>query len=164
MRTVDRDLDRILALLRNRIRERGFTQLEVQQALGWGRSYVSQLVTKQKSLRVEHVLLILNVISVKPEDFFGEIYQFGKFSEARPRRRGERGCRAAPSLPDADVLADLRRVRGLLEGVVTVLTQKQLITDDDLESRPPVAGESDEMLHPEGKSQRPDGPRRPLPG
>ena len=57
MRAVERDLDRILSLLRNRIRERGFTQLEVQETLGWGRSYISQLVTRQKSLRVEHVLM-----------------------------------------------------------------------------------------------------------
>ena len=53
MRRVDRDLDRILTLLRNRIRERGFNQLEVQEALGWGRSYISQLLTQQKSLRID---------------------------------------------------------------------------------------------------------------
>ena len=38
MLSVDRELDRVLTLLRNKIRERGFTQLEVQEALSWGRS------------------------------------------------------------------------------------------------------------------------------
>ncbi len=38
MRKVERDLDRILTGLRNAIRERGFTQLEAQEVLGWGRS------------------------------------------------------------------------------------------------------------------------------
>ena len=74
--TVERELESVLTLLRNKIRERGFTQLEVQEALGWGRSYISQLLTKQKSLRIEQVLLILNVIGVDPSEFFGELYHF----------------------------------------------------------------------------------------
>ena len=45
-----------------------------------GRSYISQLLTKQKSLRVEQVLLILNVIGVEPRRFFAELYVDG----ARP--------------------------------------------------------------------------------
>ncbi len=53
--------------------QRGYTQLEVQQELGWGRSYISQLVTKQKSPRVEQVLLILGVIGVDPAEFFAEL-------------------------------------------------------------------------------------------
>ncbi len=71
---VQREVDRYLTLLRNKIRERGFTQLQVQEALGWGRSYISQLLTRQKALRIEQVLLILSVIGVDPREFFGEIY------------------------------------------------------------------------------------------
>ena len=88
MITVERELDSVLTLLRNKIRERGFTQLEVQEALGWGRSYISQLLTKQKSLRIEQVLLILNVIGVDPSEFFGELYHFPASGSAYedPRR------------------------------------------------------------------------------
>ena len=46
MRQVDREVDRYLTLLGNLIRRQSYTQLEVQQALGWGRSYISQLVTR----------------------------------------------------------------------------------------------------------------------
>ncbi len=130
MRTVDHDLDRILNLLRQRIRERGFTQKEVQGALGWGRSYVSQLMTRKKSLRLEHVLLILKVIGVKPEDFFGEIYHFGG-----PYRRRERAGRAAPS-PAAEaaaLVADLRGSMALFRRLVGLLKQKRLITAADLD-------------------------------
>ncbi len=132
MRIVERELDRILALLRKSIRERGFTQVEVQEKLGWGKSYISQLVTGQKSLRVEHVLMILNVIDVKPEDFFAEIYQFGAaFGPASPARR------AAPPKPEeidaADHGADLHRLRLLHEALVSVLTRKRLIKTADLE-------------------------------
>ena len=57
----------MLMVLRSKIRGRGLTQLEVQDRLGWGRSYISQLVTRQKSLRVEQLVLILEVIGVEPE-------------------------------------------------------------------------------------------------
>ena len=74
MRQTEAELNRYLTLLRDKIRERGHTQLEVQGALGWGRSYISQLLTKQKALRVEQVLLILKVIAVDPVEFFGSQY------------------------------------------------------------------------------------------
>ncbi len=74
MRQVERELDRCLTLLRDKIREQGFTQLEVQEALGWGRSYISQLLTRQKNLRIDQVVMIMNVIGVEPAEFFGELY------------------------------------------------------------------------------------------
>ena len=114
----ERELDRVLTLLRNKIRERGFTQLEVQEALSWGRSYISQLLTKQKSLRVEQVLLILEVIGVKPGEFFGELYHFPQ-GEA-PRRGGEvyptHGMSGYGSSMIHEVTGEIegRRVRSLL--------------------------------------------------
>lgn len=72
--SVSRDIDTILSALRRSIQNRGFTQQEVQTALGWGRTYISQLFRKQKILRVEQVLSILHVIGVRPRTFFAEIY------------------------------------------------------------------------------------------
>ncbi|MCP3957036.1 MAG: helix-turn-helix transcriptional regulator [bacterium] len=112
---------------------RGYTQLEVQQDLGWGRSYISQLLTKQKSLRIDQALMILRVVGVDPGDFWAEVYRFGPFSETRPGRRGPSRRCATPLPPDGDMLADLRRSKRLLEGVVTVLIQKRLITAEDLD-------------------------------
>jgi transcriptional regulator with XRE-family HTH domain len=74
MDAIEKEVDRVLTLLRNKIRERGFTQLEVQSTLGWGRSYISQLLTKQKGLRVEQVLRILEVIGVDAFQFYAELY------------------------------------------------------------------------------------------
>ncbi len=135
MRTVDRDLGRILAALRNHIRERGFTQLEVQEALGWGRSYISQLVNQQKSLRIEQVLRILKVINVEPAEFWSEIFHFGDFSPGRPERRARR---PVPSPLEAwgepSLHAEMRRTKILFEAIVTVLMHKNLITPDDLDA------------------------------
>ena len=67
-------IDTILRALQEKIQDQGFTQKEVQEALGWGRTYISQLVRGQKSLRIEQIILILRVIKVRPADFFAEIY------------------------------------------------------------------------------------------
>lgn len=137
MRTIERELDRVLTLLRNKIRERGFTQLEVQEALGWGRSYISQLLTKQKSLRIEQVLLILNVIGVDPGAFFSELYHF-------PGTGGPEGSRSYQASAQADVFArggigaddELKRsfdeLQSLMRGLVRLLTSKGLVEADEL--------------------------------
>ena len=71
---VDPEVDRILMLLRLKIKNHGFTQIQVQEALNWKGSYVSQLLSRNKSLRVEQVLQILAVIGVEPFDFFCNIH------------------------------------------------------------------------------------------
>lgn len=144
MSSAEKELDRVLTLLRNKIRERGFTQLEVQESLAWGRSYISQLLTKQKSLRVEQVLLILEVIGVEPGEFFGELYQYPhsgarvrgvEYGETRrPRNAYEPSAVAeTPSTYDgADVAKNFEGVRSLLRGLVLLLVDKNLINVDEL--------------------------------
>ena len=48
--------------------------MKLQEVLGWGSSYISQLLTRQKALRIEPVLMILNVIGETPQAFFAELY------------------------------------------------------------------------------------------
>ena len=114
MVTVEREVDRYLTLIRNLVRSQGFTQLEIQEALGWGRSYISQLVTKQKALRVEQVLLILRVIGVDPREFFSELY------------RWHPGYSAAAGNDD---FSELRRD---IHGLANLLLEKQLISLEEL--------------------------------
>ncbi len=90
--TVDRrrvaaELERLVAHLRMTLRQAGFTQLEVQETVGWGHSYISQLFTRQKLLRVDQVLLILAVIGVEPAEFFREVYPPGARLIAEELRR-----------------------------------------------------------------------------
>ena len=126
---VDGDLARIRSLLRRKIHERGFTQKEVQEFLGWGRHYVSMLVTGRKPIRVEQVLLILNVIGVTPEEFWGEVYGFGEPRTPRNRRSG------SPLPPDRGRrwLEDLAAMRKLFDSVVGALQKKALIDSAGLE-------------------------------
>ncbi len=122
-------MDRYLTLLRNKIRERGFTQLEVQEALSWGRSYISQLLTKQKSLRVEQVLLILNVIGVEPAEFFAELH--GTF---RPSTAWSERPVGVPMEQGQGVSLgqEVAKFKAALEAVVGLLIDKRMVTSSDL--------------------------------
>ncbi len=110
-KAVERDVERILTRLRGAIRERGYTQLEVQKALGWGRSHISRLLTRQQSLRVDHVHMILDVIGVQPGDFWAEVYSFRQ------------------PAPAADPRSQSR-----LDALIALLVQKRLVTPGELES------------------------------
>lgn len=132
MRAVKRDLNRILNVLRYFIEQRGYTQLEVQETLGWGRSYISQLLKQHKALRFDQILLVLNVINVDPGEFWAEVYpphQVRAFNR-RPRGRG-RGASIQSGTIDS---IELQPLRTLLNAVVKTLTDKQLITTEDFEA------------------------------
>ena len=122
MATVTRDIGRILTLVRDKIRDRGFTQLEVQAKLGWGRSYISQLLTKQKQLRVDQLLTILDVLGVAPGDFFAELY---------PQQPDPFGLAPAPTAA-GELAADYRRLRALLRGLVQVLVDKDVVSVEEI--------------------------------
>ncbi len=122
MRQVDREVDRYLTLLSDKIRGRGFTQLEVQEALGWGRSYISQLVTKQKSLRLDQVLLILSVIGVEPAEYFAELYRPRAAYYSAPRDSGQA----------AALRQELPKLKAYLRAVKALLLDKGLISADEL--------------------------------
>ena len=139
--SVEKEVERILTLLRNKIRERGFTQLEVQEKLGWGRSYISQLLTKQKSLRVEQVLLILETIRVDPKDFYAELYQFPR-PEVRLRNLDEYADPQHGDWPFGPALVAegigesygefYRQLRAMVRGLVQLLVDKEVMTLEEI--------------------------------
>lgn len=141
MTDVDREIDRALLLLRNKIRERGFTQLEVQQRLHWGRSYVSQLLTKQKSLRLEQLVRILDVLGVERAQFFSELYP--PSAQGLAARSGVTvhpgaGPGAGSDLGVAGSVADLsrslRELRSLVRGLANLLVGRGILAADELEA------------------------------
>lgn len=122
MLTVEREVDRYLTLIRNKIHERGYTQLQVQEALGWGRSYISQLLTKQKALRIEQVLFILGVLGIDPAEFFGELYGTPPY------------YRAQQTPLDVDMDRELEELRGLVRGLGKLLLDRNLISAEELDA------------------------------
>ncbi len=156
MSIVQSEIDRALTLIRNKIREQGFTQLEVQEALSWGRSYISQLLTKQKSLRVEQILLILDVIGVEPAEFYSELYRLKPsdhpdLDDSRAEGRYRSVTYDSPSKMAGPGNSDRSFVElsSLLRGLARLLVDKQVINIDELtstvkecESRPMMPGKN----------------------
>lgn len=141
---IEKEVDRILTLLRNKIRERGFTQLEVQEKLNWGRSYISQLLTKQKSLRVEQVLMILETIKVEPKDFFAELYQFPRpdyrlrsLDDYADAQFGE--PMMSPTLVNeatgesySEFYRNYRQLRAMVRGLVQLMVDREMVSLEEI--------------------------------
>ncbi len=98
----------------------------MQAELGWGRSYISQLLTRQKCLRMEQVLLILGVIGIQPAEFFSELYL------AQPY--GAEHLAPTSGAVEAPVASSqgLRDLRALVHRLADCLINKEFITAEDL--------------------------------
>ena len=68
------EVQEVLELVGQMMKRQKRTQLEIQQELGWGRSYISQLMTGQKSLRLDQLVALLTALRVRPPVFFAELY------------------------------------------------------------------------------------------
>ncbi len=135
MTTVERNVDRLLDVLRTTIRESGWTQVEIQRKLGWGRSYISQILGKQKNVYIDQVALILKVIGVEPGDFYAKVFPPSERPEpprGRPARRQIEALRRE--------LAESWRHEARLGGLVSVLVTKGVITEGELERAVEAAG------------------------
>lgn len=157
--TVRKEVERILTLLRLEIQEQGFTQREVQDALGWGRTYISQLLRRQKALRFEQIIQILSVIGVHPSSFFARLYlsqredALGQDPEQEfpwqgPRKRPLGGWptwdQDVPSTPTPNSTAPV-------DGLIRLLVSKRLIDLEEyaasveaVEADPPQDPRADE--------------------
>ena len=124
----DREVDRFLTLLGNMIRKQRFTQLRIQKALGWGKSYISQLITKQKALRLQQMLSILEVIGVDPAEFFAELYGI-PLGGAPPPDTGEK-----------DLRRQLEDFRASVYNLLDLLLERELISAEDLSAAVEAAG------------------------
>ena len=81
-------------------------------------------MTKQKCLRLEQVLLILEVIGAEAVEFFCELYWPGApYAASRS---------AAPPGQTEEQQGELRDVQAQLRGLVRLLVEKRVISDEEL--------------------------------
>ncbi len=119
-RWIASELLRARGTLREVIRSSPLTQSEIQARLGWGRTYITQLLNGQKSLRLEQLLRILAALGIAPGEFFRSLYgQGGLPPAAGGARRGEAG---------------LHRVDVVLRALVELLLHKRVIRQPELEA------------------------------
>lgn len=119
-----------LTLLSKKICGRGFTELEVEQALSWERGHIQQLTAGLKDLKVAEVLQILGVIGVEPKAFLIESYGTPPRSEVSP--------------------AELAELSTLVDSLANLLVKHQVVTAGELARA--VARQAGKDLLPEAEA------------
>lgn len=66
----DPDMTRVRAVLRDAVRLSSWTNRDIERKLGLSPGYLSRLFGGRIDLRIEHVLILCDVIGLQPGDFF----------------------------------------------------------------------------------------------
>ncbi len=124
--------------LKRKIREAGLTYKEVEERSGMGRDYLRQVLRGSVKLRFEHVLRLLDVLGVRPAEFFAEVYGAAPAAPPAP-------LPAQPRDPSFDeLLRVLQRSFTNLQSALSEMHAKEgrgakraADLDDELDDRPP---------------------------
>jgi transcriptional regulator with XRE-family HTH domain len=145
--TIDDEVRRATKLLETVMQAAGLTRKDLDQKLGAGPGYVSQVLTGRMELKFRHVLAILRALEVEPSVFFQTLYP-----ENRPStdavvmeeflRRFQRLGFGAPPAPAAPSL-DPQELEKLIQSAVRAAL-----------SEPP------EQVSPEGKEPSVESARK----
>jgi len=71
---VEVEVERVCESLREAIRRKKSSLRNVEQALGQGRGYMSQLLGGNVDIKLKHIFKVLAVIGVEPDEFFLNVY------------------------------------------------------------------------------------------
>lgn len=128
--TIDDEVRRATKLLETVMQAAGLTRKDLDQKLGAGPGYVSQVLTGRMELKFRHILAILRALEVDPTVFFQTLYPENRPStdavvmEEFLRRFQKLGFGAQPAPPPAPPVGpqELERmiqnaVRAALAGV-----------------------------------------------
>ncbi|MEA2602017.1 MAG: hypothetical protein QOF89_3009 [Acidobacteriota bacterium] len=120
--TIDDEVRRATKLLETVMQAAGLTRKDLDQKLGAGPGYVSQVLTGRMELKLRHILAILHALEVEPSVFFQTLYP-----ENRPStdavvmeeflRRFQRLGFGAPPAPPAPSL-DPQELEKLIQSAV----------------------------------------------
>jgi transcriptional regulator with XRE-family HTH domain len=72
--TIDDEVRRATKLLETVMQAAGLTRKDLDQRLGAGPGYVSQVLTGRMELKFRHILAILRALDVEPSVFFQTLY------------------------------------------------------------------------------------------
>jgi transcriptional regulator with XRE-family HTH domain len=147
--TIDDEVRRATKLLETVMQAAGLTRKDLDQKLGAGPGYVSQVLTGRMELKLRHVLSILRALEVEPSVFFQTLYP-----EDRPAS-------------DAVVMEEfLRRFQKLGFGAATAPPASPPLDPQDLERMIQNAvraalsrGSGEEAVSSEGAKPREGKPR-----
>jgi transcriptional regulator with XRE-family HTH domain len=121
--TIDEEVRRATKLLETVMQAAGLTRKDLDQKLGAGPGYVSQVLTGRMELKLRHVLAILRALDVEPSVFFQTLYP-----ENRPAtdsvvmeeflRRFQKLGFGAPATPPAAPALDPQDLERMIQNAV----------------------------------------------
>src|SRR3954469_13058649 len=129
--TIDDEVRRATKLLETVMQAAGLTRKDLDQRLGAGPGYVSQVLTGRMELKFRHILAILRALDVEPGLFFQTLYP-----ETRPatdqavmeeflKRFQKLGFGSAPAPPSPPAL-DPQELEKLIQSAVrNALAERQ---------------------------------------
>jgi transcriptional regulator with XRE-family HTH domain len=156
--TIDDEVRRATKLLETVMQAAGMTRKDLDQKLGAGPGYISQVLTGRMELKFRHILAILRSLEVEPSIFFQTLYP-----EDRPatdavvmeeflRRFQKLGFGSQPPPPPSPPM-DPRELERMIQNAVRAALASPL------ESPPPRA--DNPLEHdPKGEKPRKKRPRR----
>lgn len=119
--TIEEEVRRATKLLETVMQAAGLTRKELDQRLGAGPGYVSQVLTGRMELKFRHILAILHALDVDPSVFFQTLYPGDRppsdqtVMEEFLKRFQKLGLGGAPPQPPA---VDSRELERLVQSAV----------------------------------------------
>lgn len=130
--TIEDEVRRATKLLETVMQAAGLTRKDLDQRLGAGPGYVSQVLTGRMELKLRHILAILRALDVEPSLFFQTLYP-----DARPstdqavmeeflKRFQKLGFGAGTAPPPPPPVLDPQELERLIQTAVrTALTERE---------------------------------------
>lgn len=146
--TIEDEVRRATKLLETVMQAAGLTRKELDQRLGAGPGYVSQVLTGRMELKFRHVLAILRALDVEPNVFFQTLYPENRAVSdqavmeeflKRFQKLGFGG--SAPPPPPA---IDSQELERLIQSAVRTALSERGVADSETPPDPPPSHPEDE--------------------
>lgn len=142
--TIEDEVRRATKLLETVMQAAGLTRKDLDQRLGAGPGYVSQVLTGRMELKFRHILAILRALDVEPSIFFQTLYP-----ESRPtsdqvvmeeflKRFQKLGFAASPPPPPPSPVLDSQELERLIHSAVRTALAERGESDSEPLSAPEV--------------------------
>lgn len=160
--TIDDEVRRATKLLETVMQAAGLTRKDLDQRLGAGPGYVSQVLTGRMELKFRHILAILRALEVEPGVFFQTLYPENRTAtdtvvmEEFLRRFQKLGFGNQPPPPPTPALDPQELERMIQNAVRTALA----VSPTGEETAPEVPPSSSENIKPRG-GRKPRGRNEP---
>jgi transcriptional regulator with XRE-family HTH domain len=129
--TIDDEVRRATKLLETVMQAAGMTRKDLDQKLGAGPGYVSQVLTGRMELKFRHILAILRALDVEPSVFFQTLYPENRPSsdavvmEEFLRRFQKLGFGQQNTAPPPAPALDPRELEQLIQNAVRAALSEQ---------------------------------------